>query len=74
MPSAPVFCMAALMTGWSALQRPEGVSTEACSWLPWQRGPSQELRKPWQENSPLHTWSEQEVLAGDGASGKQVGV
>ena len=35
-----------------------------CSWLPWQRGPSGEHRRPGWGDSPLHTWLEQEVLGG----------
>lgn len=35
-----------------------------CSRLPWQRGPSRGTQKaPWGD-SPLHTWSKQEVLGG----------
>lgn len=53
LPSAPVFCMAALMTAQPALLRLEARLLVAMA------------VQPSQEHSPPHTWSEQEVLGCD---------
>lgn len=64
LPSAPVFCMAALMTGWSVTLRVEGVSAEDCSWLPWQHGTLQEHRGPGKKSPHSH-------LVGAGSVGRR---